>query len=435
MKADNKSKIWKNWAGNVQFSPLAVVYPSNIDEVVEAVQSAVHAKKRIRVIGSGHSFTAVTATDELLVSLDRLSGVEAVDHGTGTVEVWAGTKLDELGKSLYKQGYAQENLGDSNVQSVGGAISTGTHGTGAHFGSISTQVVEITAVTAVGEIIKCSNKKKQDIFKAMQVSLGLLGIIVKVKIKVIPKINYIYESNKQSLTEVMENLDVFVNTNRHFAFSIFPYSNDIQVKTMNITDDLASSLYVHRWKTAIRERVILYLLSECCRMFPFLTKWISRLSAKMIPSTRITGPAHRIFTTPRKVKFTEMEYTIPAQCMQDAILEINKAIRKHKFAVHFPIECRYVKKDDIWLSPAYQRNSGYIAVRMYKGMKSEEYFKEVELIVKKYEGRPHWGKMHNMTFEDLKLLYPKLEEFLALRKQLDPNGIFVNPYLAGILNI
>ncbi|BAH46557.1 putative FAD-dependent oxidoreductase [Brevibacillus brevis NBRC 100599] len=427
---------WTNWTGNVQSQPKQIAMPKSVDEVVQLVLACKKAGTRIRVVGSGHSFTRLVQTEDCLLSLDHLQGIVSVDPASDTVEVWAGTKLKTLGQLLHQAGYSQENLGDINAQSIAGAVSTGTHGTGIHFGSISTQVVGLTVVTASGEVLEVSEQAQPDLFKAMQVSLGLLGIIVRVKLRVLPAYRLRYQSRRMQIEECLSSLETFKTEHRHFEFFIFPYSDTVQVKFMNETSDPPSGN--QRWsylKKMVVENGLFWLLSESCRLRPSLTKSVSRLSAQSVPSVHESGYSHQLFATPRLVRFYEMEYCFPAEHMGEAIRELRKAIEQERFAVHFPLECRYVKKDDIWLSPAYERDSAFIAVHMYKGMPYEAYFAGMEEIFARYGGRPHWGKMHSMTTEKLHQVYPRLPDFLAIRSELDPDGLFVNPYLAELFGI
>ncbi|MDC0761468.1 D-arabinono-1,4-lactone oxidase [Brevibacillus sp. AG] len=427
---------WTNWTGNVQSQPKQIAMPESVDEVVQLVLACQKAGTRIRVVGSGHSFTRLVQTEDCLLSLDHLQGIVSVDPASDTVEVWAGTKLKTLGHLLHQAGYSQENLGDINAQSIAGAVSTGTHGTGIHFGSISTQVVGLTVVTASGELLEVSEQSRPELFKAMQVSLGLLGIIVRIKLRVLPAYRLRYQSRRMQLEECLSSLETFKTEHRHFEFFIFPYSDTVQVKFMNETNDPPSGN--QRWsylKKMVVENGLFWLLSESCRLRPSLTKSVSRLSAQSVPSVHESGYSHQLFATPRLVRFYEMEYCLPTEHMGDVILELRQAIEQERFAVHFPLECRYVKKDDIWLSPAYERDSAFIAVHMYKGMPYEAYFARMEEIFARYGGRPHWGKMHSMTAEQLHQVYPRLPDFLVIRSELDPDGLFVNPYLAELFNI
>ncbi len=430
-----KSGYWQNWSGSVKFNPQHIFTPSTIEEVVFIVKKAKIENKKIRVVGSRHSFTPLISTTDYLVSLDHLQGVISIDKEKQIAEVWAGTKLERLGQELYQLGFSQENLGDINIQSIAGALLTGTHGTGVQHGILATQIEEITVVLPNGEVIVCSKTKNIDLFKAIGVSLGLLGIVVKMKIRIKPATTYRYESKKIHTMDLYHQLDEMKKVNEHFEFYMFPYSKNIQIKLMNETRTKNHSFKFEKWKVATIENKAFWFLSEISRNLPKTSKMISRLCAQNVPNSKMVGPSFQLFSTVRNVKFNEMEYSIPKAKMVDATKTIQEEIIKKKFNVHFPIECRFVKADDFLISPASARDSGYIAIHMYKGMPHQDYFKRIEEILQSYGGRPHWGKMHNMTLDQLHRLYPQLTQFLEIRSKLDPNNIFVNAYLGKLFNI
>ncbi|MBV9258438.1 MAG: FAD-binding protein, partial [Ktedonobacteraceae bacterium] len=392
--------------------------------------------RQIRVVGAGHSFTPLVQSDDVLISLEHMQGIESIDRDAGTVTVLGGTQLKTLGDLLFKQGLAQENLGDIDVQSIAGAISTGTHGTGIHFGTLSTQVEGLTLVTATGELLECSPEHNPDIFKAAQVSLGTLGVIAKVTLRVVPARRMDYQGRRQSLADCLNNLEQYRQENTHFEFYWFPYTEWVQTKFINETTAPVSK--GNLWSTfnkIVLENGAYWLISEACRLVPRFCKSACHISARGIANVKEINYSHRLFTTPRLVRFQEMEYNIPAEHMQAVVREIQKCIEREQFAVHFPIECRFVEADDIWLSPAYQRASAYIAVHMYRGMPYRPYFSAIEEIFKRYQGRPHWGKLHTRTAAELAELYPHWQDFHRIRTKLDPQGIFLNSYLRALFNV
>lgn len=426
-------KHWQNWSGSVRSRPREVARPGSIDELAQLIGRLGRDRRQVRVVGSGHSFTPLVATDDVLVSLDRLQGILSVDTAAGTVEVLGGTQLKFLGDALLSHGLAQENLGDIDVQSIAGAISTGTHGTGIHFGNLSTQVVGLTLVDAAGNLIECSEERDGDLFKAAQVSVGALGVIARVRLRVVPASRHLYQVRREQLTHCLANLERYQKENSHFEFFWLPYTRYVQAKFLNETDAPASKGTM--WGTINRivlENWVYWVLSESCRLFPGVTKSVARLSGEAISPVEEVDYSHRLFATPRMVRFQEMEYNLPAEHFTTALAEIKSCIEQNRFNVHFPIECRFVHADDIWLSPAYQRDSAYVAVHMYRGMPYQEYFEHVEAVFRRYQGRPHWGKMHTRTAAELAELYPRWEDFRRIRRSLDPGGLFLNDYLRSI---
>ncbi|MFC5530910.1 D-arabinono-1,4-lactone oxidase [Cohnella yongneupensis] len=431
MKSGRK---WRNWSGIVQATPRDVYYPESIERIAEIVEKCRREGRRIRVVGSGHSFTAIAASDDVLVSLDLLQGIVSVDANAGTVTVWAGTKLKLLGELLHAEGFAQENLGDIDVQSIAGAISTGTHGTGIAFGTLATQVVGMTVVAGTGEVVSCTEASHPELFKALQVSIGSLGIIVQITLRLRPSYKLRYESSRVPLTDCLKRLPELKAQHRNFEFYWFPYAEPCQLKMMNETDEPISPNRKLRdyINDVVMENALFGALSGLTRRFPALSPTVSRMCAAAATVTRKVEMSHRIYATTRLVRFNEMEYNIPADAMADVIREMRETIAREKYRVHFPIECRYVQGDDIWLSPAYGRDSAYIAVHMYRGMPHEQYFADMERIFLRYGGRPHWGKLHTLEAARLSTAYPMWEKFGWIRDEMDPDGILLNGYLRRV---
>jgi len=424
-------KSWTNWSGSVAAMPELIAYPRSIEEVAVLVRKCSSEGKYLRVVGSGHSFTPVAASDQVLVSLDLLQGIVSIDEEQSAAVVWAGTKLKRLGELLHAEGLAQENLGDIDVQSIAGAISTGTHGTGLTLGTIAAQVIGVMVVNSLGEVLECTDDSHPELFKAMQISLGTLGVIVQVKLRLRKSYVLAYESRRMPLTECLKALPELAQGNRHFEFFWFPYAETCQVKLMNETVDkpTPASPFKDYINNRLLENTVFGGLSALCRAMPSASKTVSRISASSVPAIKKADYSHKLFATQRIVRFHEMEYNVPAEAMSDVIADMRKAMEREKFHVHFPIECRYVAADDIWLSPAYGRDSAYIAVHMYRGMPYARYFEVMEQIFLGYGGRPHWGKMHTLKADRLKERYPKWESFTKVRVQQDPSGLFLNPYV------
>jgi FAD-linked oxidoreductase len=357
-----------------------------------------------------------------------------VDKDSCQATILAGTKLKALGEQLLSNGMAQKNLGDIDVQSIAGATSTGTHGSGVTFGSVSTQIVEITLVTAKGDVVVCSENQNQEIFKAAQVAMGSLGIVVKVKLQLIPAYKLKYVREKGTFDDCLANLEKLKSENRNFEFYWFPHTNGVQIKTLNVTDEEPTkSSFMKYFNDMVLENGAFKVLSEMCRLMPSLCRTVCKISAAGVSTGVDINHSNRIYATPRLVKFQEMEYNLPAEHAVAALKEIRDSITSNNFRVHFPIEVRFVKADDMYLSPAYQRDSVYIAVHMYKGMEYKTYFDAMETIFKKYNGRPHWGKMHTRTAKELSQLYPMWNKFQEIRTQLDPEGLFLNDYMKKLM--
>jgi len=425
---------WRNWSGSVSCFPTEVLRPSTLDEIVSIVRSCAESGMKIRTVGSGHSFTPLAATDHVLVTLERYTGVERVDVEACTATIKAGTTLKALGDLLFQHGLAQENLGDINEQSIAGAISTGTHGTGIQFGTLSTQVTEISLVTGMGELVTCSEAENSALFRAAQISLGVLGIIVSVTLRLVPTYTLHINIERKSLSDCVTNLEDYNRENRHFEFHWLPFTDTVQAKFTNISQGPPSGpSLVRKLNEYVIENGALWLFSAFNRQFPSMTERVCKTMSAFVSNASGIGHAHTIFASVRLVKFQEMEFNLPQDHFRDALSEIDEMIRRERIRVHFPIECRFVRGDDIFLSPAHGRDSAYIAVHMFNGMPYENYFRRVEAICRNHGGRPHWGKMHFLKSNDLAPLYPRWDDFQEQRTRCDPDQIFTTPYLQSIL--
>jgi len=419
---------FKNWSESVVCHPAERLYPSSEEEISKIIINAKARNQKIRVVGSGHSFTPLVETDSILISLDRLKGLISADKTKLEAEVFAGTKLRDLGPLLHQKGMAVENMGDIDKQSVAGAFSTSTHGTGINFGILSTQVLAITLINGEGEIIRLEKEMHGDEFKAAQVSLGMLGIITRMKLRLLPSYKLNYVAKKSTFDEALANIEKYNAENRNFEFFWFPHTESCQVKFANTTDKKISNETFHKWNGLVMENYALKVVSEISRVFS-APKSMAKLSAAGLSGSDYTNWSYKVFTTDRLVKFQEMEFNIPREFFKAALREMKEMIEAKQIKVHFIIECRFVKQDDILISPAYGRESAYIAVHMYKGMEYKMYFDEAQKIFMKYGGRPHWGKMHFCTKEYLQNQYPKWNVFSEIRKKYDSQNMFLNEYL------
>ncbi len=429
------AKSWHNWSGSVQCKPQQVAKPASIDALVQIIKACNIDNRQVRVVGSGHSFTPLVQTNDVLMSLEHIQGIEEIDIEGGTVTVLAGTPLKTLGEALYMRKLAQENLGGIDIQTVAGAISTGTHGTGIRFGTLSAQVSGLTLVTAAGELLECSPEQHPDIFKAAQVSLGTLGVIAKVKLRVVPAKRLHFKSHRERLSDCLANLERYRQENSHFEIFWFPYTPWVQAKFLNETEvSVSKSGLWGNFNKVVLENDLYWLLSECCRLLPPLARTMSTISAMCIAPVNEINYSHRLYAAPRIVRLQAMEYAIPVEHVQTVLSEIQVCINQHRFQVHIPLGCRFVHSDDAWLSPAYQRESAFIAVHMYQGMEYKSYFQHVEEIFQHYNGRPHWGKMHTQDAARLAALYPHWNDFRRIRATLDPQGLFLNDYLRRLFD-
>ena len=407
---------WTNWAGHISCLPHTLSTPRSEAELVALIGDARRAHAQIRVVGSGHSFVPLCATDGLLLSLDGLQGVIATDAASQQATVWAGSKIWQLGDPLWNAGLAMANLGDIDRQSIAGAISTGTHGTGPTLGNISTQVVALRLVIASGEVVNCSAQQEPELFKAAQVSLGALGVITQVTLQLLPAYPLHEQTWVADFADCTAHLDELIANNRHFEFFWSPGEDACAMKALNPPIILEDGQRVPP-----RQNLERGLGGEAR----------GRL-ARYLHSPR-TDRSYRIFPSERNLKFNEMEFALPAAHGPDCLRELRQLMQQKHRDVLWPIEYRTLAADDLWLSPAYNRAAVTISIHQAAELLYQDFFGDAEAIFRNHHGRPHWGKMHTHSARDLAALYPQWEHFQTMRTQVDPTGLFLNDYLRTMM--
>jgi FAD-linked oxidoreductase len=426
---------WQNWAGDQFCTPVTVQRPGSIEELSAAIARAGDSGQRVRAVGAGHSFSEIACSDGAQVRLDRLSRVLDVDTSSGLVRAQAGIAIGELSRRLDAHGLAMENLGDIDVQSIAGAISTATHGTGARLRNISAQVVELTLVLADGSTLVCSPERDPEIFGAARVGLGALGVIAEVTLRCVPAFTLRGLDAPAPLVQTLERFEELALGNDHFEFFVFPHADVALTRTNNRTDEPPKP----RSRLAAYTNDVLLtnhafgLLCRAGRRLPGRIPQINRLVTRLAGRSERVDRSAAIFASPRLVRFTEMEYALPREHTPQAVRRVLETIEQRGFAVPFPIEVRTVAPDDAFLSTAAGRDSGYIAVHMFEGMQWQPYFRAVEAIMDELGGRPHWGKRHFQTADTLRARYPDWERFQAVRARLDPRGRFANEWTDRVL--
>ena len=420
MKIQQADEVWRNWSGS-QYGSAEIFKPRQINELKKLLKS--HAQ--IRAVGAGHSFSALVKTDAVLINLDRFKGVVTFDEDQTQCTVQAGTRLYDLGEYLAPINQALPNQGDIDQQSLAGAISTGTHGTGIDLPCLSAFVEGFELLTADGELLQCDRQQNTEIFQAGRVALGSFGILTKITLQNRSRYKLKEQIRLCPLQEVFANIDQWKHQHRHIEFWAFLHSDQVMLKTLDETDD-AIQPRQDAWPS---EDALLTLCSELTRRLPVTNPYLQKLLSVFVKPTCYVDWSNQIFPTPRNTKFNEMEYQLPVEQGLQCLEEVLHILRKHQVPMFFPIEFRYVKGDDIWLSPFYGRDSVSISIHQFYKQNYHAVFDLVEPILQKYQGRPHWGKLHSMSAASLRNLYPKWDDFMALRQQLDPNQKWLNPYL------
>jgi FAD-linked oxidoreductase len=426
---------WSNWAGNQRCTPAAVESPMSEDELASVVKTAGAAGRAVRVVGSGHSFTDAAVTDGTMICLDNYRGVLATDYENRRVTVQAGITIAELNEALAARGLALPNLGDIGYQTISGALSTGTHGTGTGFGGLATQIAALDLVLADGSVLHCSDTEQPDVLNAARVSIGALGVLSTITLQCVPAFNLHAREKPQRFDEVLGELDASADDNDHFEFYWFPHTEWTYTKRNNRTDEPARPR--GRRKEFVDDVVISnWAFGAVCALGKLRPAWIpplARFSTRVLGGANTIDRSDRVFTSPRLVRFVEMEYSIPRPAVPDALRAVRAFIESRDLRISFPIEVRFTAPDDIPLSTASGRESGYIAVHVYRGMEFEPYFRGVEAIMNEHAGRPHWGKFHFQSADTLAPRYPKWAEFQSVRDRLDPERRFQNTYTRRVL--
>ncbi|MDO5769055.1 MAG: D-arabinono-1,4-lactone oxidase [Psychrobacter sp.] len=431
----NDTRQWQNWTGYVTATPEQKLAPDSIEALQEIVKSAVKDNKRVRVTGAAHSFSGCAQPEEIAVTLHHMRGIDSVDTAAKEVTLFAGTYLHEIGDMLRAHGFALENMGDIQNQTIAGSISTGTHGTGITLGSVSSQVVAWEWVDGTGKLHyhrRLADADNDDLANALHISMGMLGIFTRLTLKVVDLYGLREESAVYSFEQGLAQFHEATHAHRHMEWFLFPGTNKLQQKTLTVIPPKPMS-QMQKFKDGIESKLVLngafYLVSELARKKPNYTKKVSQLSANNIPNTVREGYSYEVFPKPRGVVFNESEYFIKLSDFDRCITEINNALLEDTKGSHFPIEVRAHKAERGFLSPTQGNDSVALSFHVYKGIDSEPFFNWVKSEMKKWQGRPHWGKVNKLSLDELLELYPNLPKFLALREQYDPHNVFMNKWL------
>lgn len=426
----NIRKKWTNWGKNQSCVPDRILYPINENDLIEAIRQSGRDNLKVKVVGSGHSFTGIALTSGVQIDLSRYNRILEVDNQQNQATIQVGKKLSELNNELWQHGLAMSNLGDIGYQTLAGALSTGTHGSGIQFGCLSTQVIAARVITGEGEVVKCSEDVNADIFQSVIVGLGAAGVLSTVTLQLEPAFNLHSLKKIEPLVDVLGRQNEYVHDNEHFQYLIYPGHPEAYTKRFNRTVEQAGSPPSESWIS---------------RQIVSRAKWLARKHVPNIVNRYPTpgpvfeqdyvGRSYSIFTFEVNswVSNVEMEYFIPKQHAEDAIRRICGFVEQSGLGIWMPIQVRWIAGDDIPMSMCFGRESTSIAIHVGNWEKFEPYFVTVETILRDYDARPHWGKLHFLTHDILEKLYPKWGMFQKVRRILDPNGIFQNEYTDRVL--
>lgn len=416
---------WQNWSGGQTAKPAHILYPDSEDTLARAVRESTGT---LRAFGGGHSFSPVVPTNGTLISLEALNGMTRHNTGNLTATFHAGTRIAQMGPALKAVGQALLNEADINMQSLGGAISTATHGTGRQLQCFSATATELRLVLADGSIVTCSKDKDRELFEAARVAVGSIGIISEITLQNREAYRLHEQVNVMDTKDAIATLQRDRDKHRHIEFFAFPFGEKAIVKRMDITTEASTPVE----KPFIDENAILEFAADTARKYPWTNSWWQRLVGMFVSDSTRVGDSFEVFASPRTVGFNEMEYSVPADRGLECFQEILDVMRKHEVNVFFPIEFRYIAADDCWLSPFYQRAAAAISVHQYYKQDYKEFFRLAEPVFRKYQGRPHWGKLHTLGAADFRQLYPRFEDFLKVRERVDPRGRLLNDHARQI---
>jgi FAD-linked oxidoreductase len=428
---------WTNWGRNVSASPTRVETPATTQAVVALVNAARGDGARLRPVGSGHSFTPIAAPVDVQVRLDALDGVLAVDRERRRVRVGAGVPLHVLNPTLERLGLAMPNLGDIDRQTVAGATATGTHGTGGALQGLSAAVCGLTLVTGTGEVLRIAEETNAELLPAARVGLGALGIVTEVELQLVPAFRLHAVEQPEPLRAVLDGLSASVEDNRHFEFYWFPHTDRAQTKRNNLVDEADPGRPLPRWREALddhlRSNVVFEGVNRVVARRPATAPRVNQVTARALSRREYTDASWRVFCTRRDVRFTESEFAVPRESLVTVLTELRAWVDRSGGHLPFPVEVRFAAADDLWLSTGYERANAYVAVHQYHRMDDRRYFAAFEAIAREHAGRPHWGKLHSHTAEELRALYPRFDDFVAVRDRLDPDRVLANDHLERIL--
>ncbi|ENZ83504.1 MULTISPECIES: D-arabinono-1,4-lactone oxidase [Caulobacter] len=421
---------WSNWSGSVAASPRQLAKPRTAAELAALVTQA----RKVRVVGAGHSFMPLCETGDLLLNLSDYEGAVEIAPDRKTVWAPAGWSLKRLTAALWTEGLSLINQGDVNPQSLAGAVSTGTHGTGAALGSLSTQVLGFRLMTADGRLVECGPDLNPDLHEAQRLSLGLLGVAVAIRIQVAPAYHLEERIERRPLAEVAERMDELSAATRHMEFFVFPYSDDVILKSLHPIAPTETGRAAR--EIGDESEGAFRAICDLCAALPALTPALQRLVMRtMGKATRRVGPAYEIFPAERNIRFEEMEYELPRAWGVPTLKAAIAHIRKRRLPITFPLEFRLVAGDDIWMSPFNAGPGASVSLHQYAKMPWRPAFAEIEAVMRDGGGRPHWAKRHTLTADDVHRLYPRVGDFLRVRQAWDPTAKFANTHLTQLFGL
>ncbi len=420
---------WTNWSGSVVARNARVSRPRGLAELADVIRTA---QGPIRVAGAGHSFTPLVETDGTILDLDRFQGLVSHDAITLRATVGAATRLGDLTKHLHAAGQGLANMGDIDKQSIGGALGTATHGSGLSLGAYHTQLCAIEIVDGRGDVRRLTIDNDRETIEATGVTLGAFGALTEVTLQNIASYRLRRRRWVVPIGDVLASFDTFMSAHRSAEFYFIPFSGH----ALLITSDISTAGVSTRPPEEDEEGLAtLKHLRTWLGWLPPIRRALIGAALARVPEEDYVQDWLNVYTSDRRRKFNEMEYHLPYEEGPKALAEIITLTEKRFPEVYFPMEVRSVAPDEFWLSPFYRRKTCAIAIHHDAAEDPTAFMAAAEAIFRRYGGRPHWGKMHNLAASDFASIYPRWKDAMAIRRSFDPDNRFVSPYLARLFGV
>ncbi len=433
MKRLSRPRGWSNWSGSVRCEPNWCSEPVTLEEIQSEVLRAAEEGERLRVIGGGASFAPLCWTDDNHMSLRRFTGIEAADVQRNRVWVRAGTRLGRLYEMLAERDLALENGPSIDWPTIGGAIATAAHGSGMACGNLSSFVTGLRLVLADGSVRVCSREREPALFDAARVSLGALGVVTHVELQCVDHYRLRMSSRRASFGETVTRLTELRRDHRNLELHWFPYANIVRQRFGDETREFPDRpLGRQALRGLFYDQVVMRSMRTLARRSPQAAEYAGKLLAARIPAENIVLGAEHAYRLPRRTRVQQLEYAIPIEHAGETLRQLERVVRALDFRVHVPVEIRFVRRDDAWLSPQYERDSVCITLPAYRDRPHSDYYAAATELFDRVDGRPHWASAHDKTVVELRTLYPRFDDFCRLRAELDPRGLFLNPHLARL---
>ena len=417
-----------NWARNQNCVAKNFFQPETEEELVELIKKGT----KVRLVGTGHSWNSICLSSDTLINLDFYNKVLAIDKQNLQVKIQAGIKLCQLNEELDKAGLALTNLGSIAKQSVAGAISTGTHGSGINYQILGSQIEEFSLIKADGEKLVLHREKDKELFNKCIVNLGCLGVVSEITLNIVPAFNLHDYTVAVPFEEAVERLNKLVNQTDHFKMWWFPHTDKMVLYGYNRTQVKTNDSRFRQWFMDEFVSVNIYrLLLKVGNIKRSLRRTINQLLLLNFkkPLDRIEK-SYKVFNVPEPPLHREVEWAFDIADAQNLLLEYKQLIDSSNHLMNFIQEIRFTKADDFALSPCYGRNTIWLGAYNADNFGWKELMNDFEALAKKYNGRPHWGKEFTVDAAYLKSVHPSYEDFNTLRKRLDPNGKFSNDFIS-----